>query len=95
MRVICDRDLRRFTSLNLVVKVQAERAGPMGLRREDGSPLGPTPGYARGRFTTAFLRPILPSEPLETSHLLIPRQAVRPVAMPNLLRLALRRIQEG
>ncbi|GEM_PF-3718188 len=48
MRVICDRDFRRFTSLNLVVKVQAERAGPMGLRREDGSPLGPTPGYGQG-----------------------------------------------
>jgi len=25
----------------------------MGQRREDGSPLGPTPGDARDRFTTA------------------------------------------
>lgn len=53
MCVICDGDLRRFTSLNLVVKWQAERAGPLGQRREDGSPLGPTPGDARDRFTTA------------------------------------------
>lgn len=35
MRVICDRDMRRFTSLNLVVKWQAERAGPMGQTREE------------------------------------------------------------
>jgi hypothetical protein len=35
MRVICDRHMRRFTSLNLVVKWQAERAGPMGQRREE------------------------------------------------------------
>ena len=35
MRVICDRDMRRFTSLNLVVKWQAQRAGPMGQRREE------------------------------------------------------------
>lgn len=48
MRVICGRDLRWFTSLNLVVKRQAERAGPLGQRREDGSPLGPTPGETPG-----------------------------------------------
>jgi len=52
------RDLRQRSAMVHVVescgqKGQAERAGPKGQRREDGSPLGPTPGDARDRFTTA------------------------------------------
>jgi len=64
----------------------------MGQKRERASPVGPPQGAVHDSLPKTYSPR---GEPLEASHLLMPRQAVRPVAMSKLLRLALRRVQEG